>query len=186
LSNTGASDAQRRKATSTRSDGSSLRHWALRKSEGEGIFHDYWNFVLACVAAVAAWAELIWVIDCKPPVLANRTPELAQIIRSKAPWRLTLLFCDRHCRTASGVSSSAPLGSAHLIKPSRGRFIPIYIVRRKNYFGSRPASDSLFFDALNAEKYRLIGLDRFKSAVIANYPAGSLRHRYGYIHFRLE
>jgi len=68
-------------------------------------------------------------IDCKPPAQANRTPELAQIIRSNATWRLTLLFCDCHCRTASGASSSAPLGAAHLSKPSRGRFIPIYIVR---------------------------------------------------------
>jgi hypothetical protein len=40
-SNTGASEAQRRKATSTRWDGSSLRDWASRK--GEGIFLDYWN-----------------------------------------------------------------------------------------------------------------------------------------------
>jgi hypothetical protein len=101
----------------------------LASWKGEGIFYDYLNFRFGLRRRSPRWAELIWVIDCKPPAQANRTPELAQIIRSKAPWRLTLLFCDCHCRTASGASSSAPLGAAHLSKPSRGRFIPIYIVR---------------------------------------------------------
>ena len=142
-SNTRTSDVQRRKAPSTRWDGSSLRHWASRK--GEGIFHDYWDFRFGLRRRSRRWAELIWVIDCKPPAQANRTPELAQIIRSKARWRLTLLFCDRHCRTALGASSSAPLGATHISKPSRGRFIPIYIVRNlQNYFRLRPASASLF------------------------------------------
>jgi len=102
---------------------------ALASRKGEGIFHDYLNFRFGLRRRSRRWAELIWVIDCKPPAQANRTPELAQIIRSKAPSRLTLLFCDRHCRTALGASSSAPLGATHISKPSRGRFIPIYIVR---------------------------------------------------------
>jgi uncharacterized membrane protein YidH (DUF202 family) len=49
-------------------------------------------FVLTYAAAVAAWAKLIWVIACKLPAQANRTPELVQIIRSKAPQRPTLLL----------------------------------------------------------------------------------------------
>jgi hypothetical protein len=54
-------------------DESSLRYWASRK--GEGTLHDYWNFRFGLRRPVAAWAELIWVIDCKPPAQASRTPE---------------------------------------------------------------------------------------------------------------
>ena len=100
----------------------------LASRKGEGIFHDYLNFRFSLRRPVAAWAELIWVIDCKPPAQANRTPELARNLLESA-MAADIAFCDRHCQTASGASSSAPLGAAHLSKPSRGRFIPIYIVR---------------------------------------------------------
>jgi hypothetical protein len=59
----------------------------------------------------------------------QQTPEFAQIIRSKAPWRLTLLFCDRHCRTASVLPPLRPLGRLTSVNQAGGRFIPIYIVR---------------------------------------------------------
>jgi hypothetical protein len=148
--NTGTLNAQRRKATSTK--------LGLASREGEGIFHDYLNFRFGLRRRSPGWVELIWVIDCKPPAQANRTLELAQIIRSKAPSRLTLLFCDCHCRTALGASSSAPLGRLTSVNQAGADLFPsISSATCKNYFRLRPGQLRSF----RRVAWRKIRPDRF-------------------------